>query len=353
MKKIVLFCAMASAALTCFGFKQKPENDMYFPPVGSSNWETVSMASLGWNETAVQPLYDFLKEKNTKAFIILVNGRIAAEKYFNGGGPRKPWYWASAGKTLTATVFGIAQQEGYVNIDEKVTTYLGKGWTSVPPDKENLITCRHLLTMTSGLADGDNEVTPEKLTYKADAGTRWAYHNAYVKLQDVIAAATKQSWEEYFNQSLKEKIGMTGAWTNLGKHDVFSVYWSNARSMARFGLLALNKGNWNGTQVVNEAYFTDAVNTSQELNKSYGYLWWLNGKENFRLPTTQMDFKGPLIPDAPADMYAALGKNDQKIYVIPSRNMVIIRLGNAAEGKNFAKSGFDNNLWKKINDVIK
>jgi CubicO group peptidase (beta-lactamase class C family) len=74
--------------------------------------------------------------------------------------------------------------------------------------KENLITCRNLLTMTSGLDDSlGDDVSPANLQYKADAGTRWAYHNVYVKLQDVVAAATGQTWSQYFNAKLGIKSG--------------------------------------------------------------------------------------------------------------------------------------------------
>ncbi len=150
-----------------------PDEAMYFPPIGSSSWETKTVASLGWNESQVQPLLDYLELKHTKSFIILHNGKIVMENYFNGHSATEPWYWASAGKTLTATVTGIAEQEGYLNINNKVSDYLGTGWTSAPLAKENLITNKHLLTMTSGLNDelGD-DVSPANLQYVADAGTR-------------------------------------------------------------------------------------------------------------------------------------------------------------------------------------
>lgn len=338
--------------MVCSGvFAQK----MYFPPVNSGKWETTTPASLGWSQKDIPALVSYLKEKHTRAFIILVNGKIVMEEYMNGHKQWKPWYWASAGKTLTATTFGIAQQEGLTDINTPVSAYLGKGWTSAPPDKETLITCRHLLTMSSGIDDSmGNAVTPDKLKFKADAGTRWAYHNIYVKLQDVVAKASGKSWENYFDTALKDKIGMTGLWRDgRGQLDAFSIYWSNARSMARFGLLTLNKGNWDGKQIVAKAYFEQMVTPSQDINKSYGYLWWLNGKESYHLPATQTQFKGSLIPNAPADTYMALGKNDQKIYVIPSKNMVVIRMGESANNKNFALSDFDNELWGKINAVIK
>jgi len=320
---------------------------LYFPPLTGNTWETRTVAELNWNPNAVQPLLDYLELKHTKGFIILVDGRIVIEKYFNGHSATAPWYWASAGKTLTATTTGIAQDENLLDINTKVSTYIGTGWTSEATAKENLITVKNLLTMTSGLDDalGDN-VAPANLQYKADAGTRWAYHNVYVKLQDVVAAASGQSWSNYFNNKLRDKIGMTGSWLTSGDN---IVYWSTTRSMARFGLLMFNKGKWDTTPIVSENYCIEAANTSQSINQSYGYLWWLNGKTSFHLPQSQLQFPGSLIPNGAADMYMALGKNDQKIYVVPSKKMVVIRMGDAADAQTMALSDFDNVLWQKIN----
>lgn len=327
-----------------------PTQSMYFPPLTGNTWETVSISNLKWNQDAVQPLLDYLELKNSKSFIILVNGRIVLENYFNQHDATKNWYWASAGKTLTSTMTGIAQQEGLLNINNKVSQYIGMGWTSETLAKENLITCKHLLTMTSGLDDSTDDVEPVNLIYKADAGTRWAYHNVYVKLQDVVAKASGQTWENYFNTKLRDKIGMNGNWVQLG---VNSVYTSNSRSMARFGLLMLNKGKWESNQILNETYFNEATTTSQNINLGYGYLWWLNGKTSYHLPQSQLTFPGSVIPTAPNDTFMALGKNDQKIYVVPSKNMVIIRMGDAADGENLALSDFDETLWKKISVLYK
>ena len=353
MKKISLLFILVTTLWSCNSDDRNSSNEeaMYFPPIGSSTWETKTVASLGWIETQVQPLLDYLELKHTKGFIILHNGKIVMENYFNGHSANDPWYWASAGKTLTATVTGIAQQEGYLNINNKVSDYLGTGWTSAPIAKENLITNKHLLTMTSGLNDAlGDDVSPANLQYVADAGTRWAYHNVYVKLQDVVAASTGQTWNNYFNTKLKTKIGMTGLWATVDGN--LSVYNSNTRSMARFGLLALNKGKWENNQIVPESYMQNATTTSQNINLSYGYLWWLNGKSSYHLPQTQFQFSGSIIPTAPSDMYCALGKDDQKIYVIPNRKIVIIRMGDAADGSNMALSDFDEVLWEKISAVI-
>ena len=325
-------------------------DELYFPPINSDSWDTKSVSDLDWNESELQPLLDFLQEKNTKSFMILHKGKIVLEEYMNDHNDNKPWYWASAGKTLTTAISGIAQEKGLININNKVSNYLGEGWTSAPLEKENMITCKNLLSMDSGLDDGlGDNVSKENLQYKADAGTRWAYHNVYVKLQDIIAEASNMTWNSYFNTQLKDKIGMNGAWLQNGD---FSVYWSNTRSMARFGLLILANGAWGNNQIIPEGFLNDALNTSQNINKSYGYLWWLNGKGSYRLPGSQVEFQGKLIPNAPNDLYAALGKDDQKIYVVPSKDLVVIRMGNSADGVNFALSTFDNDLWGKLNGLI-
>ena len=329
---------------------QAPNENIYFPPNNSDTWETRDLNSLGWHSSAVQPLYDYLQLKNTVSFIVLYNGRIVLEKYFGTQTAASPWYWASAGKTLTSTMVGIAQQNNLINLNEKVSTYIGTGWTSETLAQENLIKVNHLLTMTSGLDDSlGDDVSPSNLKYKADAGTRWAYHNVFEKLQDVVASSSKQTWINYFNANLRDKTGMTGTWIPNGNDN---VYWSTARSMSRFGLLFLNNGNWNGTQIINKDFVTSATNTSQNINLAYGYLWWLNGKASYHLPQTQVQIPGALIPSAPSDMFCALGKNDQKIYVVPSKKLVIIRMGNSADGTNFALSDFDDSLWQKINAVI-
>lgn len=325
--------------------------DMYFPPNSGSVWSVTSPESLGWNANGIQELKSYLREKNTKSFMILVNGRIVMEEYFDGHSAAATWEWNSAGKTLVTTTTGLAAQEGLLTLNDRVSDHLGTGWTSMSLQKENLITVRNLLTMTAGNDDTKQLMIRSNITYVADAGTRWAYSNIFQKLTDVVAEASNQSFEAYFNEKLKSKIGMEGFW-NFGT--IFTIYHSNTRSMARFGLLALNNGRWGNQQVVQESFFTQSVSTSQNINPSYGYMWWLNGKNKYMLPSDQTVFDGTLIPNAPADMYAAMGAKDQRIYVIPSKKMVVVRMGEASNPlqSNFAVSGFDNELWGKINAAI-
>jgi CubicO group peptidase (beta-lactamase class C family) len=324
---------------------------MYFPPLSGNDWETTAPATLGWNQAELQNLYTYLGQKDTKAFLILKNGRIAAEKYFGSFTADSVWYWASAGKTMTALLVGIAQQEGLLNIGDRTSKYLGTGWTSAPQAKEDLITVRHQITMTTGLDDGVANgycTLPGCLVYKADAGTRWAYHNGpYTILDKVVEAASGKAYNTYFREKIRDRIGMNGVW--LRNNEYNNVYYSTPRSMARFGLLLLNKGIWDKTAVLNDAgYFNNQVNTSQNLNLSYGYLTWLNGKASYMLPTLQNVFSGAMVPNAPSDMYCALGKNDQKIYVVPSQGLVVIRMGNTAGNVQLASSSFDNELWGKL-----
>jgi len=348
---IFIFLSMLISCSNNDEVVQQPPADAIYFPSSNAAWETKSIASLGWNQEAVQDLNDFLTEKNTKSFMVLVNGRIVMEFYFNGHNSAANWEWNSAGKTLVSATTGIAQQEGFLDLNSKASDYLGVEWTSIPLAKENLITVRNLLTMTAGNDDTKQLVIKPNLTYVADAGTRWAYSNIFQKLTDIVAISSNETFENYFDEKLKNKIGMDGNW-NFGP--IFTIYHSTTKSMARFGLLALNKGKWNNEQIINASFFGESITSSQNINPSYGYLWWLNGKANHMIPGEQTVYPGPLVPNAPADMYAAMGASDQRIYVIPSKKMVIVRMGGASNpaNPNFAVSGFDNELWSKINAVI-
>jgi len=89
------------------------------------------------------------------------------------------------------------------------------------------------------------------------------------------------------------------------------------------------------------------------MNPSYGYLTWLNGKDVHMLPSTQIVFPGMLIPNAPSDCYAALGKNDQKLYVVPSKGLVVVRMGDAAYDSRLAVTVFDNEIWGKLKGIMR
>jgi len=329
------------------------ETPLYFPPVNSDVWETTSLAEIDWNATAQQDLIDYLTKTDTEAFIILKDGKIVMEIYLNGDDSETFQPWNSAGKTLTAFTVGIAERQGLVSLDDSTTDYLGTGWTQMTPEQENAITLFHQLTMTSGgdfTVDDTTCYDPECLQYLDDPGSFWSYHNAfYTLLQPVLDSAVENDFKTYFDDELRNKIGMNGAWITLGYHN---VYFSNARSMARFGLLNLNEGDWDGNRLIDLSYYEEMTNTSQTHNKAYGYLWWLNGKESYQIPQSTNEFSGTLIPNAPADLVSGLGKDDQKLYVVPSQGLVIVRMGGDAGMGLLGPSGYDNELWEKINALI-
>ncbi len=344
--------------LSCSSTKNMSEiptndnSDTYFPPLNSDSWETISTNELEWDEDAKVDLFDFLENSNTESFIVLHEGKIVIESYFNGANAFTNNPWFSAGKTLTAFTLGIAEQEEYLDINEASNLYLGTNWSSLSSDQENAITVKNHVTMTTGLDySADFACTdPECLTFLNTPDSFWYYHNApYTLTQSIISGAINSDLNSYFNTKLRDKIGMQGTWIPFGFN---KFYFSNARSMARFGLLCYNKGIWDNTEILNETYFNNMTNTSQNLNPAYGYLWWLNGKSSYILPSSSSSFSGKLIPNAPDDLIAGLGANDQKLYVVPSKKLVIIRIGGNGDEGQLGPSSYDNTLWQKISAMI-
>ncbi len=336
------------------------ESEIYFPEIGSDEWETTTLENLNWNESAIDDLNDFLSQNGTRGFILLKNGKIVIEKFWGNNVQNNApftkdsnWYWASAGKTLTAILVGLAQEQNLLDIDNKTSDYLGNSWSSLSLEKENLVTLRHQLTMTTGLdygVDNPDCTEPECLQYKSDAGSQWYYHNApYTLLEKVVSNASGLSYNEFTNQNIEAPIGMEGTWLPLGDNN---LYWSTPRDAARFGLLLLNHGKWLENEVISDLnYFESLTNSSQSLNPSYGFLTWLNGKSSLILPGLPNSFNLSLSKNAPDDLFAAIGKNGQFIDVVPSRGIVVIRMGEAPED-SLVPTVFHDDMWAKINAVI-
>lgn len=334
-----------------------PEEEIYFPENFTGVWETKDPNDLDWNTAEIPNLYAYIDSIGSRAFIVLYNGRIVLEHYHGNQLNGQPftsssnWYWASAGKSLASFAVGIAVEDGYIDLNAPTSTYLGTGWTNTSSAQEAAITVRHQLEMTTGLNDdGDVDcVTPSCLTYAADAGTRWAYHNApYTLLHNVVEIATPVTFEEYVQNEVLAKIGIGGNWFWLDNNHVF---FSSARSMARFGILNLAGGIWNGDTLLSKSYFQTMTQPSQTLNPSYGYLYWLNGQSSFMLPSTQVQFPGSMSPNAPSDMFAALGKNGQILNIAPSEKLVVVRMGESTDNA-FVSAVLQDEIWKRLNRVI-
>ena len=340
----ILCCAMFSQA-----------QSLYFPPLQTEQWDTIAPLDAGWCNDDFTDLFQFLDTTNTRAFIVLQNGKIVIEKYFHNFHGDSVWYWASAGKSLTAFLVGLAQEQGHLNISDPVHQYLGNGWTSCSTADEDEITVRHQLTMTTGFAD-----TVPNLDCFSDTclycdhipGQRWSYHNApYTLLRPVLENATGRGINLYMFQELTQQTGITGGYFWLGD---ISLFISRPRSMARFGLLMQSEGMWNNQSVLSDTtYFREMITPSQAMNEAYGYLWWLNGTSSFMVPYLQTPIPGMMMPDASTDVYAAMGLNGQLLNIVPSKGLVVVRMGDAPTNQGQSVPwAYNNEIWKYLNDLI-
>ena len=348
---IIILMKLFRVFLVVFCVGTLRSQSLYFPPNSGNEWAKTLPQELNWCESEIEDLYRYLDSQETDAFILLKDGKIVLEKYFGTFTADSFHVWNSAGKTLTALTIGIAQQEGKLKLDSPSSTYLGKGWTSCSPDQEDRIKLIHQITMSTGLDDAvsNSDCTlPSCFLCITDAGSRWAYHNGpYTILDKVIQNATQQSLNQYVTNKILSPIGMSGRYFTIGDNNVFI---SKARSMARFGLLLLAKGMWADKAIMSDtSYFRKMTNSSQSINPSYGYLTWLNGKSFYMLPSTQFKFQGWLNPFAPEDMFAAIGKNGQLINIVPSQNLVFIRMGESGTSSGAVPITINNEIWRYIN----
>lgn len=309
----------------------------YVPTAGT--WETVDPASVGWSQDAIDELASFLEVNNSRTFALVIGGRIAAESYWAGAAVDTPQEIASCQKSVVSTLCGIAVDRGLLTVDDPVSDYLDPGWSAADPADERAITIRHLLSMTSGLNQDTLEVV-------AAPGTAWGYNTtAYQKLRPVLEAASGEGIDSLNRSWLWEPIGVSGAsrWRErtgngaLALDATGSRLWSlemTARDMARFGLLVQRRGTWGSEQVVATEWFDEALAPSQTMNPSYGYLWWLAGAIDQ--------------PDVPDDLVAALGALDQKIYVVPSFDCVLVRQGGRANEVSGTASSFDPEILDRL-----
>jgi len=322
-----------------------------FPAPGA--WAAVAPEVVGWEPAALQAAMDFAGRHASRAMVVVVGGRVVAQQAWGVdlGFARDI---ASVQKSVVALLVGNLAHAGRVELDAPVAEYLGPGWTRATPAQEAAITVRHLLTMTSGL---END-----FTFGTEPGTVWRYNtNAYQQLPRVVEAASGAPLDVVTRTELFDPIGVSPAsrWRErlgLGRLGVdpngrpTRGLVMTAPDLARVGLLVERGGRWDGRAVLaDRRYLAAALDSSQDLNPAYGYLWWLNGKASHVLPGPPVSAPGPLVPDAPGDLVAGLGRDDQKLYVCRSLDLVVTRLGdNAGSSRADALSSFDNELWRRL-----
>ncbi|MEM6525655.1 MAG: serine hydrolase [Bacteroidota bacterium] len=321
--------------------------ELYFPSTTDTTWTTLPYEDLNWCDHEIASLYNYLDVQRTKSFILLKDGKIVLEKYFGEYTQDSLWFWFSAGKSLMSVLVGISQQNNLLSIDDATSDYLGTGWTSLEPEEEVKITIRNQITMTSGIDETTFTCTvPACLTYRADVGTRWVYHNGpYSLLRNVLENAHDDEINNITASSIATAIGMQGFWVRSGFNNFFI---SRARDMARFGLLIQAGGTWDENAVLSDQDYYDAmINPSQNLNPSYGYLWWLNGQSSYIPPGGLAQIPGAVAPDAPSDLITAAGSQGQFISISKSTGLVLIRQGQR-DDNDLAPLNFLNEIWKRV-----
>ncbi|HJN48875.1 MAG: FG-GAP-like repeat-containing protein [Pseudomonadales bacterium] len=341
MKGLILLIVCSSMVLAHGAEK----DDVYFP---DDSWQRVAPASVGWDEALLATALSYAKERDSSSVVILHRGRILAEGHWPVNGPRYRRLVtgvdaaghviedvASMQKSIVSFLVGVAVAEDMIALNGSVSSYLGPGWSKAEAEQEQLITVRHLLSMTSGLGTDH--------TFQSAPGTSWQYNTrVYSRLVAVLEKVSQRVVTELTTDWLTGKIGMNDsrwgerAWVGPEMDANRIGFQTSARDLARFGLLMLAGGAWNGQMLTHAGYMAEMIQPSQSLNPSYGYLWWLNGQ-----PAGASDQQG-LVPSAPGDMFAAQGALGRKLYVVPSVELVVARIGNNP-GRDFNRE-----FWRRL-----
>lgn len=269
-------------------------------------------------------------EKRTRSVLILHKDHLIIEKYAEGFDKNSKILGWSMTKSLTATYFGILQFQGKENINNPAPIV---EWET---DERSKITIHNLLQMNSGLEweeRYDKICDATKMLFNSrDMGKvqlekpligklnqSWNYSSGTSNLLSKILRKGFTSHQEYLDfwySSLIDKIGMYSmiVETDMTGNYVGSSYaWATTRDWAKFGLLYLNNGNWNGTQLFDPSWSKYVSTPTPTSAGRYGGHFWLNSSGKY--------------PDAPRDLYYASGFQGQKIFIIPSKDLVIVRMG--------------------------
>jgi CubicO group peptidase (beta-lactamase class C family) len=321
------------------------------PPTPGAFWQKVSPASVGLSAAKLDQIAAQARGGKSNCLVVVRDGKLAGEWYFNGTGPNTTQDVYSATKSVAGTLVGIAQDDGDLSIRQSASTWIPE-WRG---SAAKAVTVRDLLSMDSGrqwsvftdyvqlLGAADRTRFAIGLRQSAAPGKVWAYNNAAEQTLDrVLQRATGKDVLAFAPQRLFAPLGM--AHTRMttdkaGNAQMFEGLQSTCRDMARFGVLMLNQGRWGGKQIVSADWVKQATGrSSTRLNAGYGYLWWLNRKGvqgNVLSATTLPSARraaattGRIAPGAPSSMYWALGLGNQVVQIDPGSKTVVVRLGDA------------------------
>lgn len=288
------------------------------------------------------------KPAYTRAVLVVYDGKIVGEQYAPGFDKNTVMLGWSMSKSLTGALIGILVKEGKLNVNAPAPVPEWKG-----TDKE-AITLKELLQQTSGLDFIEDYANPSEVTNMLFKEGDMAAYTAHLPLKDkpgsvfyyssgnsnilsriIRQTVGEQQYAAFPYQALFHKIGMYSALLEPDASGTFigsSYSYATARDFARFGLLYYNKGVWNGEQILPTQWVQQSITpSSADPLKQYGYQFWLNGFSETN--PAQREY-----PDVPSDLFYASGYGGQHVYIIPSKKLVVVRMGlQKIDGNAFLK----------------
>lgn len=306
----------------------------------AAGWATVAPGAAGFDPVALSAALDVGMADRSTSMLVVRGGRIVAERYAEGRGPRDAQEVASVGKSMLSMLTGVALDRRMLNgLDQPAADFIPV-WRE---GAKSAITIRHMLSMTSGLdirGLRDRGVTGDQLAVNSAApvrdppGTRWVYATPiYHLLFHILAKAAGQRFEDFADDALLKPLGMADtSWVTAvgqgpaGPTPTYYTARSSARDLARFGLCAMRGGRWGDRRIVSSEFMAASVTPSQDLNPAYGFMWWNNRRPGVLAGQTE---RPPALrfPGAPADAFAALGAGNQVVLAVPSLDLILVRQG--------------------------
>lgn len=310
-----------------------------------------SLAAQGADRAAFARAAAYSEEERGYGIVVMVDGRVVFEQYARNVSPARTNLLASGTKSFVGPLAIAAQADGLLRLDEPVSETLHE-WRADP--RRAGITIRQLLTLTSGIEGAVNLEPPsyaESVTAQvtAEAGTRFQYGAAPFQIfGEVLRRKLEPRGEtvaQYLKRRLLDPVGIqTGFWRGMGQGQpqLPSGAYMNAREWVKFGEFIRRGGEWNGTQVLPRDE-VEAMFRGTDANPAYGLTWWLNVDitPELRAEVRQLQNNFGAMDRVPGleGMVTAAGAFKQRLYIIPSRRMVVARLGNSV-GPQFDDARF-------------
>lgn len=348
--KILLFFISSVLLISCSEEEEISNPDFlgkgfyegdYYP---TTEWRQCTPEEVGMNSEKLKLVYDYCASdiRKTDAFIVIKDGYIVAEAYFNKNNKKSKLPSYSLAKAFVAALTGIAIKNGELpGVEERIYNYFPQ-WQgdSIDPSKKE-ITIRQLLTMTSGLQwnedeisfSGNNDIMNLRTLSTnfygyvlnkpivATPGTIWNYSSGMpILLAGILEKATDRLVFDYAKENLLNHLGITDLdWANDPEGHTIGAYGilTSARSYAKLGYLYYKNGIWDGTQILPENWVSETRVAPLPEYPKFGYMFW-----------TAHRYPNDIGTRIPEDSYMAVGLFQKYIIIIPSQKLLLVRIGN-------------------------